>query len=64
MGIKSISLIDEEDLRVLMKSIQMNIDGLRNSEIDIETRVNVSILSQLALKHSVEKAIYKLREAN
>ena len=53
--------VTEEDLRGIMKSIQINIDGLRNSEIDIDTRINITTLSLLSLKHSIENGIYKMR---
>lgn len=55
-------IVTQEDLRGLIKKLDMNIQGLKHKDVDSETRINVTIASLTSLKHHIENNIHKVRD--
>ena len=52
--------VTKEDLRELIKKIDMNIEGLQNKDINPEDRINTTTLGLISLKHHIENNIHKV----
>lgn len=54
--------VTKEDLNSLVKTLDMNIKGLRNNEVDQQIRISIAILSLEALKHNIQNNMHRMKE--
>ena len=52
--------ITKEDMESLIKSLALNINGLKYEDVDPEMRIKIAVASLEALKHNIENNLYKL----
>lgn len=54
-------IITKEDMESLVKSLALNINGLKYEDVDPQTRINIAILSLESLKHNILNNIHKMK---
>ena len=53
--------VTTEDLRELMRKLDIEIKGLKNERISHMDRVNITTLGLISLKHHIENNIHRVR---